>query len=274
MQLSQTLQYFWRFVLGYSAITIAVPFIHGLLFGWRAGAIALVFIIGLFVMITTTCQPLFVPYRVREWRTRPVSLQYWPHQDFRTLESLTNLLQMEGFRSLQDYTHERRKTGSTVYLVRCFGHQETGCFAEVGFAFSPNDAPQITHLTVFSVFQDGWMLVDSNHLPHRRESLIYAWRNPREVRRHHPDITLEGLLQQHFATREQMCEKLGIHSKTIANWQAYQEIQQELITQPWRRLRRRNLVSGMIAATQYEQNLPKEWWGEYRRVLRRMGAMI
>lgn len=274
MQLSQTLQYFWRFMLGYSVITIVVPAIHGLLFGWQVAAVALAVIVVLFAVITTTCQPLFIPYRVYEWRIRPVTLQCWPEQDFRTLESLSKLLEMEGFQFLQDYTHERRRTGATIYLVRCFGHREAGCFAEIGFAFSPYDAPQITHLTVFSVFQQGWMLVDSNHLPNRRESLVYAWRNPREVRRHHPDITLEGLLQQHFATRDQMCEKLAIRSKTVANWQAYQAIQQELVMQPWRRLRRRNLMTGMIAATQFEWNLPKEWWGDYRRIVRRMGVMI
>jgi hypothetical protein len=65
-----------------------------------------------------------------------------------------------------------------------------------------------------------------------------------------------------------MMHRLNLQCKTPMSWDIYREIQRELITQPWRRLRRRNLLMAMLDATQFEQNPAHEWLGEYRQVLR------
>ncbi|NJN49731.1 MAG: hypothetical protein HC805_08175 [Alkalinema sp. RL_2_19] len=112
------------------------------------------------------------------------------------------------------------------------------------------------------------MLIDGNFAPHRRESLIYAWRNPREVRHYYPHLNPKDLGDRHLGNRQSMIRRLDIHADQNITWNAYREIQKELITQPWRRLRRRNLLMAMLEATKFERKPVYEWLGEYRKALR------
>jgi hypothetical protein len=274
-QLSPILRQFWRFLLAYSLATIVVGLVHGYFHGPRAGLVAFGFMSLLLLLITTIGQPWFIPYRIRHWQVKSFDINAWPHQDFTTIGALSETLRSYGFQTLQDYCPVPRGTiPIEQHFVRCFGHDSLGCFAEVGMTFSPDTAPRVTHIVFFTIFADGWMLIDGTHLPKKQESLIYAWRNQREVRRHHPNITIEGLYQSHFATQQEMWELLNIEPRRTATWDLYQTIQRELIAQPWAQLRQRNLLLGMIAATQFELKPRHEWLGAYRPILQRRRSLF
>jgi hypothetical protein len=76
------------------------------------------------------------------------------------------------------------------------------------------------------------------------------------------------LADRHLVNRQTMIRRLNLTAHNTVTWDAYREIQQELITQPWRRLRRRNLLAAMWAATGFERQPLHEWLGEYRQALR------
>jgi hypothetical protein len=272
---------FWQFMAGYSLAAIGVSLLHAVLFGWPVGLVAGAIVTLLFGIITAIGQPLFVPYRVNQWEVEPVQISDWPAHDFSDLDRLTAELAELGFVPLQDYAQPQR-TGKFQPIVRCFGNPHIGGFAEVGFCLvnavpsaSTSDSaivtrpkPVITHTVFLSIFNQGWMLIDANLTPHRRESLIYAWRNPREVRHYYPDRPVPQLADRHLVNRQTMIRRLNLTAHNTVTWDAYREIQQELITQPWRRLRRRNLLAAMWAATGFERQPLHEWLGEYRQALR------
>jgi hypothetical protein len=285
IQLSQTVQRFWQFLVGYSLAAIGVSLLHGFLFGWRVGGVALGVAVLLLVVILAIGQPLFVPYRVQPWQVEPVTITAgWPAHDWCELDRLTAEMAELGFVQLQDYAQPQR-TGKFQLIVRCFGNASIGSFAEIGFCLvnhaatepSLDDAvsaivtvpqPLITHTVFFSRFDQGWMLIDGNFTPNRRESLIYAWRNPREVRHYYPEMGPTVLADRHLGNRQAMIRRLDITAHKNISWDTYREIQQELISQPWRRLRRRNLLIAMLEATRYERQPAHAWLGEYRQVLR------
>ncbi|MBE9032025.1 hypothetical protein IQ266_20005 [filamentous cyanobacterium LEGE 11480] len=507
MQLSQTVRHFWQFLAGYSIAAISVSLIHAIFFGWLVGLVAFGVVLLGFGLIITTAQPLFVPFRVKQWQVEPVSLLDWPNQDFSELEQITAELAELGYYPLQDYAQPQRKTKIQA-IARCFGNTNIGGFAEIGFCLidetvedstesdatvlpvsletsniitkdqlgNPNptyavitnidqpaalteahDIPsgsdnpasippaeiksisitnnvqssepivdiidsdpdhqanipaaginqivtpssaqpskpigeiigaetitetlntdvstvvtpttdvvtveaenlhqtpegentpeepssrshetsetnrpsetnllfgpaqptaqspesndqdsladaaivdsttvseitevtattaqpaepliapnepsvtrlrlKITHTVFFTVFDQGWMLIDGNFSPHRRESLIYAWRNPREVRHYHPHLNPTDTCDRHLGNRQSMMRRLNIQVNQNISWEAYREVQKELITQPWLRLRRRNLLTAMIDATRFEKKPAHEWLGEYRQAL-------
>jgi hypothetical protein len=276
--LSQPLRQFWQFMWAYCAAAIGISLIHAALFGWRVGSLAFGIVLLILIGILTLGQPLFVPYRVQQWQVQPVVIDRdWPPHDWSDLEQLTAELAELGFQPLQDYAQPQR-SGQFQPIARCFGNPTIGSFAEVGFCLmnaaettTPIGArpkPPITHMVLLTVFDRGWILIDGNFAPHRRESLIYAWRNPREVRHYYPDLTPQELVDRHLGNRQAMMHRLNVQAVQNITWDTYQEIQQELITQPWRRLRRRNLLLAMIAATGFERQPSHEWLGAYRRELR------
>jgi hypothetical protein len=279
-QLSQTVQRFWRFLLGYSLAAIAISLLHAGLFGWPVGLFAGATAALLLVVILAIGQPWFVPFRVPQWQVEPVTIdQDWPPHDLSQLAQLTTELAELGFTPLQDYAQPQR-TGKFQPIARCFGNPHLGAFAEIGFCLQNLGAddrdplvelppPLITHMVFLSRFDRGWMLIDGNFAPHRRESLIYAWRNPREVRHYYPDLSLTTLADRHLGNRQAMLRRLSLQAEVSEiSWDGYRELQQELITQPWRRLRRRNLLAAMLDATRFERQPIHEWLGEYRQVLR------
>jgi hypothetical protein len=125
------------------------------------------------------------------------------------------------------------------------------------------DVQQITHTVFFSILDRGWMLVDFNHSPSRRDSLAYTWRNQREVRRYHPDLLLDGVFHQHLLKRQTMIEDLKVNVLPSVSWESYREIQQELVRRPIQTLRQKNLLVAMIQATRFEQKPSREWLGAY-----------
>jgi hypothetical protein len=272
--------------LGYGVAAIAVSLLHAGLFGWMVGLWAGVTTGLLLGLILAIAQPWFIPFRVGQWQVEPVTIdQDWPPHDLRQLAQLTAELAELGFVPLQDYAQPQR-TGKFQPIARCFGNPHLGAFAEIGFCLRnpgaddrdpelpvelPVELPQpaITHIVFLSRFDRGWMLIDGNCAPHRRESLIYAWRNPREVRHYYPDLSLAELADRHLGDRQAMLRRLSIQAAGgDISWDGYRELQQELITQPWRRLRRRNLLVAMLDATRFERQPLHEWLGEYRQVLR------
>jgi hypothetical protein len=272
-------QQFWQFMWGYGVATIGISLIHAALFGWLVGGFALGVMLLILLGVLSLGQSWFVPYRVQQWQVEPVTIERdWPPHDFSDLEKLTAELAEFGFQPLQDYAQPQR-SGQFQPIARCFGNGDIGSFAEVGFclinqseaattALADRPKPPITHIVLLTVFDRGWILIDGNFAPHRRESLIYAWRNPREVRHYYPDLTPQELANRHLGNRQAMLDRLNVKAIQNISWEVYRDLQQELITQPWRCLRRRNLLVAMVAATQFERQPRHEWLGEYRQALR------
>jgi hypothetical protein len=272
MIFTQPVQQFWAFVATYCLAAVVLMVMIGAMFGWLAVLLAGVILVGALLIVGMIGQPLFVPHRVRDWQVQPLTwaelCDRGSHCDLSWLARYDQTLRDLGFQPLQDYT-AARSTNPLRSVVRCFYHPIEGCLAEVGFIFSANGEVRVSHTVFFSIFEQGWMLIDFNHAPNRRESLIYAWHDRREVRRYYPQLTVEEVFRGHLQMRDQMAETLNLSALPQTTWEMYQEIQRELIVRPWRRLRRRNLFVAMLEAAQFERHPKYEWLGDYRKVQNR-----
>jgi hypothetical protein len=263
MQLSPLLRQFWIAFFSYWAIALAVSAISGLIGGGMVALLIFSFLTLVMALLLLTCQPLLVTGLPQEWKGRVVSTLDCDHLDLSLLDSYSQVLIDLGFRPIQDYSQgsNRRHSEHLRGLARCFGHPDRACFAEVGWA--GGETPRITHAVFFSILDRGWMLVDLNHLPQQRDSLAYTWRHNREVRRYHPDLTLEAVYHQHLMKRQAMMDDLQVNFLSSISWEIYCEIQQELVRRPSQTLRQKNLLKAMIQATQFERHPQREWLGEY-----------
>jgi hypothetical protein len=267
MTYTQPVQQFWAFVITYAIGSGVMSAMIVYLFGGWAALLGLLLLAGSLGLLSLVGQGLFVPHRIPAWQVQPIVVaELWPNYDRSWLEIYTQSLVDLGFQPLQDYTHSRsdgRSASAIKSIVRCFYHPVYGSLAEVGFGFNPAGEARVSHTVFFSIFEQGWMLIDFNRSPHRRESLIYAWRNPREVRRYYPQFTIEDVFGLHQQTCEEMTERLQVAVVPQDSWAMYQAIQRELVARPWKRLRRRNLFVAMWEATQFERFPKYEWWGDY-----------
>jgi hypothetical protein len=265
MKYTLPIQKFWTFLIAYSLGAIVTSVILAVMFGPITMLIGLSILMLAFGGLTVMGQSWFLPRRPGTWKVRPIAPSDWPDQDWDLLDQYEQTLRELGFRALQDYSHAREGRIPTA-VVRCFWHPIAGCMAEVGLVFSPQGQPKISHTVFFSVFEQGWMLIDCNHAPDRRESLIYASRNDREVRRYQPYFDVPKVFESHLKASQEMAHTLNIDVLPQDSWEIYQETQRELITQPWNRLQRQNLVTTMLRATKFEQLPQHRWQQHYAKV--------
>jgi hypothetical protein len=258
MKLSPLLRQFWSALIGYVAIALITVILCGINLGWIAACLTFSLFSIVLTVALLTCQPLLVTGLPQAWRGRPLNQADYQYLDLSLLDSYSEALRALGFQPLQDYT---QGTGPVRSMARCFGHPEQSCFAEVGW--HGGNVQQITHTVFFSILDRGWMLVDFNHAPSRRDSLAYTWRNQREVRRYHPDLLIDGVFHQHLSKRQAMVEDLKVNILPSVSWEIYCEIQQELVRRPTQTLRQKNLLVAMIQATRFEQQPSREWLGAY-----------
>jgi hypothetical protein len=252
MKLSPLLRQFWIALISYLAIALITTVLCGWGFGLPvAGLVIAVFMVSL-ILVLVTGQPLLVTGLPQQWRGRPLGAADYQDLDLSLLDSYSQTLQALGFQPLQDYT---QGPGPVRAVARCFGHPEQCCFAEVGWW----GGEVITHTVFFSILDRGWMLVDFNRAPHQRDSLAYTWRNPREIRRYHPELMLDGVYHQHLLKRQAMIDDLQVNVLPSVSWEIYREIQQELVRRPSQTLRQKNLLVAMIQATQFERQPRREW---------------
>jgi hypothetical protein len=258
MKLSPLLRQFWSTLIVYAAIALITAVLCSIRLGWIVASL----VFGLFVIVLTVAllrgQPLLVKGLPQAWRGRPLNQADYQNLDLSLLDSYGEALLAIGFQPLQDYT---QGPGPVRSVARCFGHPEQCCFAELGWY--GGDRQQITHAVFFSILDRGWMLVDFNHSPSRRDSLAYTWRHEREVRRYHPDLLIDDVFHQHLLKRQAMIEDLQVNVLPSISWEIYREIQQELVRRPMQILRKKNLLVAMIQATRFEQHPSREWLGAY-----------
>jgi hypothetical protein len=258
MKLSPLLRQFWSALISYVAIALITAVLCSMSFGWIVACLAFSLFMVVLTVALLTCQPLLVTGLPQHWRGRPLDQADYQYLDLSLLDSYSEALLALGFQPLQDYT---QGNGPVRSIARCFGHPEQSCFAEVGW--HDGDLQQITHTVFFSILDRGWMLVDFNHSPSRRDSLAYTWRHEREVRRYHPDLRIDGVFHQHLFKRQAMIEDLKVNVLPSISWEIYSEIQQELVRRPTQTLRQKNLLVAMIQATRFEQQPIREWLGAY-----------
>jgi hypothetical protein len=268
MKYTPPIQQFWTFLITYGLGAIAMSLVMGFMLGPIDMLIGLAILILAFGGLSVMGQSWFLPPRPGNWQGRPIAPSDWPDQDWDLLDQYEQTLRELGFRALQDYCHARESVRPTA-VVRCFWHPIAGCLAEVGLVFGPQGKPKISHTVFFSVFEQGWMLIDCNHAPDRRESLIYASHNrreSRELRRYQPYFDVAKVFESHLKASQDMVHTLNIDVLPQDSWEMYQEIQRELITQPWTRLQRQNLVTTMLRATKFEQRPQHRWQQHYAKV--------
>jgi hypothetical protein len=265
MKYTPSVQRFWTFLITYCLGAIATSVVLGFMFGPIAMLIGLGILILAFGGLSALGQSWFLPRRPGTWQVRPIAPSDWPDQDWDLLDQYEQTLRELGFRALQNYCHAREGIVPKA-VARCFWHPIAGCMAEVGLVFSPQDKPKISHTVFFSVFEQGWMLIDCNHAPDRRESLIYASRRDREVRRYQPYFDVPKVFESHLQASQEMAHTLNIKVLPQDSWEMYQAIQCELITQPWARLHRQNLLTTMLRATKFEQRPQHLWQQHYAKV--------
>jgi hypothetical protein len=258
MKLSPLLRQFWIALIIYVAIALMTAILCGISLGWIAACLAFSLFTMVLIIAFLTCQSLLVTGLPQVWRGRPLAEVDYQALDLSLLDSYSEALLALGFQPLQDYT---QGTGPVLRMARCFGHPEQCCFAEVGW--QGGALQQISHTVFFSILDRGWMLVDLNHPPSRRDSLAYTWRHEREVRRYHPDLPIDGVFHQHLFKRQAMVEDLKVNVLPSISWEIYSEIQQELVRRPTQTLRQKNLLVAMIQATRFERQPSREWLGAY-----------
>jgi hypothetical protein len=258
MSLSQPLQQLWGFTVSYLLGTLVISVMMAVVFGWPTALVTSLLMLGLLLWGGATCQRLLLQLSPPQWNVEPVSILQFADQDLTLLNAYTQTLEDLGFGVLQDYS-----SGQSNQLVRCFSHPDQHCFVEIGCRFAPDGESRLTHVVFLSVLEAGWTLMDFNQAPSSRESLIYTWRNPREVRRYWPGLTLEQVLAEHLRFRGIMLNDLLVDVITNTSWEHYCSVQQELMHYPWQRVRQRHLLLAMVEATQFERHPKMEWLGEY-----------
>jgi hypothetical protein len=286
IRLSPTVARFWRFMLAYGCALVIVSVVHGVLFGPRAGAVALLVMLLVWWGTLSFGQAWFVPYWVAAWGVETVQLGPQAHRPWSAdngsaynwieLDRQTQALQAQGFVKLQDYQRLRPdgslRPGQWQSFARCFTHPEWRSYAEIGFRLMPivpsavDSEPAVVDVlygVCCSCFECDWLLIDSNLAPHRRESLLYAWRHPREVRHYYPQLPVANLVDRHQANRATLIQQRELQPRPPAAldqaWDVYCTLQRELIQRPWQRLRQRNLLVAMFEATQFERH-PRDRW--------------
>jgi hypothetical protein len=258
MSLSQPLQQLWGFTISYLLGTLVISVMMAIIFDWPTALGSSLVMLGLFLWGGATCQRLFLQFLPPQWNVQPVSILQFANRDLTLLNAYTQTLENLGFVVLQDYNG-----GQSNQLVRCFSHPKHHCFVEIGCGFSSDGESRLTHAVFLSVLEAGWTLMDFNQAPSPRESLTYTWRNPREVRRYWPGLTLEQVLAEHLQFREAMLNDLLVYVITNTSWDHYCSVQRELMHYPWQRVRQRHLLVAMVEATQFERRPKMQWLGEY-----------
>jgi hypothetical protein len=276
-RMTPTIIRFWQFMLTYGLAVVIVSVIHWALFGPRVGAVALLVMLLVWWGILSFGQAWFVPYWVEAWQVETVDLgrpshRQWLAYDWTELDRPTQALQAQGFVQLHDYQRLRPdgspRPGQWQTYARCFAHPDWGSYAEIGFRLMPivpaavetgQAAVNVTYTVLCGCFEPDWLLIDSNLAPDRRESLIYGWRHPHEVRHYYAKSSIADLLDRHQENRAQLIQQRTLKPRHPATWEAYCNLQRDLIIQPWQRLRSRNLLVAMVEATRFERR-PRDRW--------------
>ncbi|MBU7582283.1 MAG: hypothetical protein KAF91_05140 [Nostoc sp. TH1S01] len=269
MQLSAGIQQFWIAIASY--ILLGLSFFLYLLAGnnWQlTNMLSLPDLMGFTLVVAIVIFPLLwylSNLKCQILHSMPDDVQFqeivptnYSQLDIVSLAYYTTILESLGFIHLIDHDI---KPG--IGFARCFAHPEYYCFAEVGQAFTETGEVIAQNFALFSVLQQDWIVAEINRAINSHDGIAYIWRHPQHIRRYHPNIDIEELLQSHLQFRQQILADLGIHLSTDLSWTAFKAYEKQAIIFRKQAMRRKNLLMAMLEATLFELSPKSEWLGNY-----------
>jgi hypothetical protein len=272
MQLSTGIQKFWIALANYLVLGLML-FLYLLAGnGWKlTNLLSLPDLMGLTIVIALVLFPFIwflgniktqmLQELPNESRFKAAVITDFPQLDLFWLQQETKDLEAIGFVQLMDYKVEPGNG-----FARSFAHPQHHCFAEIGQLFSDaKDKPEKYSYMYSSLTQD-WDLTTINRQVHRLDATAYIGKHPKAVRKYHPEVYLDELLEQHLSLRRQMLNNLDISVVTDISWSGYKSLGQQATISRKTIMRRKKLLLAMLEATLFEIKPKSEWLGNYAKV--------
>jgi hypothetical protein len=272
MQLSTGIQKFWIALANYLVLGLML-FLYLLAGnGWKlTNLLSLPDLMGLTIVIALVLFPFIwflgniktqmLQELPNESRFKAAIITDFPQLDLFWLQQETKDLEAIGFVQLMDYKVEPGNG-----FARSFAHPQHHCFAEIGQLFSDaKDKPEKYSYMYSSLTQD-WDLTTINRQVHRLDATAYIGKHPKAVRKYHPEVYLDELLEQHLSLRRQMLNNLDISVVTDISWSGYKSLGQQATISRKTIMRRKKLLLAMLEATLFEIKPKSEWLGNYAKV--------
>lgn len=272
MQLSTQIQKFWIALANYLVLGLML-FLY-LLAGnsWKlTHLLSLPDLMGLTIVVALMLFPLLwflgniktqmLQALPNETRFKAAVITEYPQLDLFWLKEETKDLESLGFVQLMDYKVEPGNG-----FARTFAHPQHHCFAEIGQLFTDaKDKPE-KYSYMYSALTQDWDLTTINRQVHRLDATAYIGQHSKAVRKYHPEVYLDELLEQHLSLRKQMLNDLGINVVRDISWSGYRNLGQQAIIVRKTTMRRKKLLLAMLEATMFEIKPKSEWLGDYAKV--------
>jgi hypothetical protein len=273
MQLSTEIQKFWIALANYIVLGLML-FLYLLAGnGWKlTNLLSLPDLMGLTIVVALMLFPLLwflgniktqmLQALPNETRFKAAEITEYPQLDLFWLKEETKDLESLGFVQLMDYKVEPGNG-----FARTFSHPQHNCFAEIGQLFTDTkDQPEKYSYMYSSLTQD-WDLTTINRQVHRLDATAYIGQHTKAVRKYHPEVYLDELLEQHLSLRKQMLNDLRINVVRDISWSGYINLGQQATIYRKTIMRRKKLLLAMLEATLFEIKPKSEWLGNYAKVV-------
>ncbi|MEJ1933423.1 hypothetical protein WDZ92_24755 [Nostoc sp. NIES-2111] len=272
MQLSTGIQKFWIALANYLVLGLML-FLYLLAGnGWKlTNLLSLPDLMGLTIVVALVLFPLLwflgniktqmLQALPNERHFKAAVVTDYPQLDLFWLQEETKDLEALGFVHLMDYKVEPGNG-----FIQTFIHLQHNCFAEIRQLFTDTKNKPEKYSYMYSSLTQDWDLTTINRQVHRSDAIAYIGQHAKSVRKYHPEVYLDELLEQHLSMRIQMLNDLGISVVTDISWSAYRSLGQQAIIYRKTIMRRRNLLLAMLEATLFEIKPKSEWLGDYAKV--------
>ena len=250
-------------ILLYLTIALAL----GWWLGWMVGAVALLLVLWSWIEWWGKVKQDVLNGLPETLKFVPARMEDFPNLDRVALDRLTEGLAALGFSQLQDYQLDPEAVGGTSSgFARCLGHPQQHCYIEVFQAFPKEGNPLPLVFSAISYLDDNWILATTTN---PLDSISMMWRDRRTCWSYHPDSSPEAIVQIHLERCQQMVEDLGIQVQSEISWHYYEQQQQLSALKRRRSFQDRNVAIALIQATYAEFNPVSEWWGDYRKHIKK-----
>ncbi|BCL38203.1 hypothetical protein [Nostoc sp. MS1] len=272
MQLSTEIQKFWIALANYLVLGLMLFLYLLAANGWKlANLLSLPDLMGLTIVVALVLFPLLwflgniktqmLQALPNECHFKTAVITDYPQLDLFWLQEETKDLESLGFVHLMDY-----KVEPSNGFARTFAHPQHHCFVEIGQLFTDTKNKPEKYSYMYSSLTQDWDLTTINRKVHRLDAIAYIGQQPKAVRKYHPEVYFDELLEQHLSLRRQMLNDLGISVVTDISWSGYRSLGQQATISRKTIIRRKKLLLTMLEATLFEINPKSEWLGDYAKV--------
>jgi hypothetical protein len=264
MKLSDGAQNFWSQIRNYTLASLTTIMVAFFIYGWKVASIITFFLFLCFLWMLGDIKEKLMRTLPNNFEYETANLEDYPLLNFTWFQQQAKELKLLGFVQIMDY-QTVKKSG----FARCFAHPEHYCYAEVNEVFKITGESYSRNTVITSSLDEGWTLSNINREVKTTDSIPYGfWRNPKNVRIYHPNISLEELLQKHLEKRQEMINNLAVILLTDISWENYVKKQEEAVIYRKKALKQKILLLAMIDVTKFEVNPQSEWLGDYPKFSR------